>query len=500
MKKTALITAMCIVLSIFTCALPIYAEENYFEQYEEMPSDMLSSYLSGALDSETSYSSNLYEYDSFLEAYYDNLTYNFGVNYKNSCGYIALGMLLSYYDTYLNDDIIPEQYDISSIGVETDMIERRNSPGIFRDIIENQYDSSDTLLNGLSATDYYSIIQSMSNFSLHAKLITIGASEGYYDFDNDLAPALTSLASRMDIVSIFLNDISQMSDDDYDILCAYTDMTNGITSNDLRNATISMIQAGHPVLLGVGVPNQNVGHAVIAYDYDSENDIVYCHFGFGANETHIPLDLSGFTEYRTAMVIDFNIDDNPGCNYGVTTIANNIPSTEYYSYDDCTIKTYTDNVLNLKHDTSFSYYSSAEHVNKCACEYINNVYPHNITYSYYNPTQHYEDCADCTYMGAKTHNYTTVMSSTSASGHQAACVCGQTRTEGHYVWDYVSQGRDSHGIYCECGYLIRTEYHNMTPGPKLGTSHCTICGYIRDNSGFGEAIMGTEDDAEASTK
>jgi hypothetical protein len=36
----------------------------------------------------------------------------------------------------------------------------------------------------------------------------------------------------------------------------------------------------------------------------------------------------------------------------------------------------------------------------------------------------------------------------------------------------------------------------MEPGWKLGTSHCTICGYIRDNTGFGEAIMGIEDEAE----
>ncbi|MBR2968200.1 MAG: hypothetical protein IKC35_05460, partial [Clostridia bacterium] len=45
-------------------------------------------------------------YDTFLEAYYRGLTQNFGHNYQKSCGYVALGMLLSYYDTYLDDDII----------------------------------------------------------------------------------------------------------------------------------------------------------------------------------------------------------------------------------------------------------------------------------------------------------------------------------------------------------------------------------------------------------
>ena len=496
MKKIALITAVCMVVSIFAFALPIYAEENYSEQYDKLPPDMLASYLSGALDSETSYSSNLFEYDNFLEAYYDNLTYNYGVNYKNSCGYIALGMLLSYYDTFLNDDIIPEQYDISSVGTETDMVGRRNSPGILRDIIENQYDSSDNLLEGLSATEYYSIIQSMSNFSLHAKLITIGASMGYYHFDNDLAPAITSLAQRIEILECFLNDISLMSSSEYEIQFAFAGMAEGYTSTNLRADTINMIQSGRPVLLGVGVPGENIGHAVIAYDYDAENNIVYCHLGFGANETHVPLDLTIFTEYRTAMVINFDMDDLPGFNYGVITLTNNIPSTEYYSYDDCSIFTYADDSDNLKHNSALRYYSSAEHVEKCSCGYINNLFPHNLSYSYHTPTQHYKNCYDCNYFGPETHSYTSVLASTLASGHQRACVCGQTITEAHYKSYRRPYNRDEHYVYCECGYLIETEYHTMVIGWKPGTSTCRGCGYIRDDNGMGEVIMGTDTEGE----
>ena len=222
--------------------------------------------------------------------------------------------------------------------------------------------------------------------------------------------------------------------------------------------------------------------------------------GMGANKTHVTPESEGFLIYRSALAIDFNLDHTHSDNYRVTTIEDNIPCSKTYCYNDCAIETYTDDIYIIEHNSPPKYYSLTQHIRRCSCGYINHLYPHNLTYSYYNPTQHYEDCADCTYMGAKTHSYTTVMASTSASGHPVACVCGQTTTEGHYVWDYVSQGRDSHAIYCECGYLIGTEYHDMDPGPKLGTSHCTICGYIRDNSGFGEAIMGTEDDAEASTK
>lgn len=33
-------------------------------------------------------------YDSFLDLYFDNLTSNFGMNYKGSCGYVAMAMML----------------------------------------------------------------------------------------------------------------------------------------------------------------------------------------------------------------------------------------------------------------------------------------------------------------------------------------------------------------------------------------------------------------------
>ena len=60
---------------------------------------------------ENAYRSNIYTYSSFQESYFDNLTINHGMNFLGSCGYVGIDMLLSYYDTYLSDNIVPEQYD-----------------------------------------------------------------------------------------------------------------------------------------------------------------------------------------------------------------------------------------------------------------------------------------------------------------------------------------------------------------------------------------------------
>ena len=200
MKNLAIITITSLLVSIFCNVLYVNAEEDDDNApYNNMPDDIHTSYLAGALDNNITYNSSIDEYDNFLVAYYDNLTYNFGVNYKNSCGYIALGMLLSYYDTYLSDNIIPEQYDISSVGVGTNTIDRRNSPGVLRDIIENSNNTSDKELKYYSATEYYSTMESMSNISMHAKLLTIGATKGYYKFNNNSAPALTNIVQLKNI-------------------------------------------------------------------------------------------------------------------------------------------------------------------------------------------------------------------------------------------------------------------------------------------------------------
>ena len=43
------------------------------------------------------YLSKIYDYDNFMESYFDNLTINHGVNVIGSCGYVGIDMLLGYF-------------------------------------------------------------------------------------------------------------------------------------------------------------------------------------------------------------------------------------------------------------------------------------------------------------------------------------------------------------------------------------------------------------------
>ena len=126
---------------------------------------------------------------------------------------------------------------------------------------------------------------------------------------------------------------------------------------------------------------------------------------------------------------------------------------------------------------------------------IEHSHTHNHHYSYYSQSQHKAYC-ECSMYELQAHNFNQFSNITSTH-HTTLCICGAvSETKPHYEAYGEYYTKDWHYVYCECGYLIMTDTHSMVPGWKLGTSRCTVCGYIRDNTEFGEAIMGTEDEAE----
>lgn len=309
------------------------------------------------------YSSNITAYSDFKTSYFDNLTYNFGMNYKGSCGYVALAMLLSYYDTYQSDSIIPEQYDINSVGNGSDTTARRNSPGVMKDAILSPDTGDFSYGYTVDASAYYSSISALSNSSLHAKLITIAASKGYYDFDDDYNPCATTYTMRYDVLNDYFADVvGYQLNTDYSIVSC-NEERNPSASNSVRDFAIQQVQQGNPVLLSVG---GNGGHVVVAYDYDANTDELFCHMGWNASSTHRTVESFGFSIYKTALALNFNASHTHSNNYAVVTVTDGIPSTGYYCYHDCHIVTYT-NGNRHEYTDHFVYYSSSKHKAYCYC-------------------------------------------------------------------------------------------------------------------------------------
>lgn len=320
--------------------------------------------------SQTNSNYNLTNNSDFKSKYFANLTQNFGVNYKASCGYVAIGMLLSYYDTYLSDTIIPESYDVISNGESSNITTRGNSPGILKDEIVNAPE--------MNSYEYFAAISSIDNVSLHAKLITMGAEMGYYFF-SDQDPCKTSFEIILNVLNHYLSSFIGLTQSEYTI----NTMTG--SSSVVKNYTISQINQGNPVLLGIIYGG--TGHIVIAYDYDSELNKLYGHMGWDQSMTHISLD-----NYPCvfALTLDFNIEHTHSNNYAVTKTINDTTTTHYYCYHE-------ENIAMLDHKIErYVKYSNEKHKAICSCGYYE-LRPHAIKHgsSYVINGRKYANCINC---------------------------------------------------------------------------------------------------------
>lgn len=287
------------------------------------------------------------------------------MNYHGSCTYVALGMLLSYYDVFLNDDIIPEQYDVVSSGQTTDIYSRFDSPGILKDVITNP----DNPQNGfygrdLTAEEYLDKIIEMSNQSLHSKLISIGYTLGFYNMDNPSNSYCgASIAEIGNVLKNYLTEYLDYSDASFEIV-----YDGSSTDEELMDFIISSIQEGYPVLLSV-YGDGDTGHTIVAYDYDEDTNSIYCHMGHNANSTHVTPESEGYYLYGEAFIINWNIPHKHSNNYVV--VSNETNAVTYYCYDDPSLSILSHTCF---YNDSYENNSSNNHRAICKCGNLIQVY------------------------------------------------------------------------------------------------------------------------------
>lgn len=376
------------------------------------------------------------QYSSFMQAYFDNLKYNFGMNYQGSCGYVAASMLLSYYDTFLSDRIVPENYDINSISNTYDIYSRFNSPGTLKDIISLPSNPNYASYGyEMGSIDYYEKVYEMSNMSLHSKLITIGESLGFYNYEAEINHYCSSSLNEIwDVLDEYLGDILFTSSH-YEIIDVLPS-----SSEDVRNFVIEKIELGYPVYLTVR--DDDSGHAVVAYDYDETNDLIYVHMGYDSESTHVTPESEGYNEYTGAFIIDWSIDHEHSNNYGV--YSNDGTEINYYCYDNPLLS-----ILShvCYYDAGYESNNFRNHKVKCKCgNYYNE--PHTIIEN---------ECVKCDY--GHIHNYVT--SYYNENYHQTWCTCGYTVLQYHIV-------NNENLEYCVvCNTEITNNYNLLSGGVKF---------------------------------
>lgn len=213
--------------------------------------------------------SNLSE--DFSKLYFSNLNVGYyGYNDFNSCGYVGLGMLLSYYDTFWNDNVIAEQYDntveISSVNCS----DITASPGT---------------KEMRPTADYFgTYVSEYNNTYFNARLLKIALDLGYN--------LETRFYQIKDILDKYFELHSSLSTTAFSIVYVNHewDYKDNVPNKDIKyheqliSEVISYVKKGVPVLVGLSGEIKNEEqedpeHIAIAYDYNSNTDTLYGHFG-----------------------------------------------------------------------------------------------------------------------------------------------------------------------------------------------------------------------------
>ena len=103
----------------------------------------------------------------YAPVYFSNLRSNFGTNRFGTCAFVAMGMLLSFYDTYWDDSIVPSAYEVAATSSGDPVNGSIDSPG-----------SCDSLtIIGSSNASYYlgTIVPNNDGEYLDMRLMTLAS-------------------------------------------------------------------------------------------------------------------------------------------------------------------------------------------------------------------------------------------------------------------------------------------------------------------------------------
>ena len=245
----------------------------------------------------------------YAPVYFSNLRTNFGTNRFGTCAFVAMGMLLSFYDTYWDDSIVPDAYEVAARS--------------YGDPINGSVDSPGSSDSALEMTDYTTFDQYMSSgvpalegSRLDAKLISMAMSYSI-TVKQDVNEAGLDYSGMYSLFQYYLYTYRGFSPYELGFIAETGTGTGQARSESVRDFAIEKVSEGIPVLLSVGTDYSQITgrHAVIAYDYDDGNDLLYCHMGWGPKATHVTIESFGYTSYNSAFSLAVRTSHNCSNNY-----------------------------------------------------------------------------------------------------------------------------------------------------------------------------------------
>lgn len=354
--------------------------------------------------------------------YFENLSENIGDNdannYSGSCGYVALEMILSYYDTFLNDNIISDSYDV----------EVSKSFSSYNDISLVSFPESPGVDN---------------NF--HGYFIQFGINNGYSEVNDN---------------STYANDMDSLMSDYFEFmgLSVTTDETSLIENK--INFCKTAINSNYPVLVSIrgtdtAIDPRDLSHAVVAYGYDETG--IYVHFGW----RNSPLVNVNINNYTIAHSVYFIVNESHVCSDNYEWSANGCTGT----FCPCGIKTCNHETLN------YEYRTSSDHIVSCnACNYSYIEEHDDLAYESITSTHHKVSCLTCEDYYYELHDYVVEgdIQTCTECGHQEEICYHENMIYENYTSAY-------HNVNCaNCDYSY-TEEHDIYVQDH--TQYCSKCDY-----------------------
>lgn len=329
MKKTLVglfITITCLFSLLPTKSVPIDAK--YVNNKDIVSLQHVGETNTDVLfDSLVNKQTSLVQNDYYSNYYFMNLRNNIGNNVYGSCTYVAMGMLLSFYDSYWDDSFIPEAYDVTTEfqpirQTDFDIIPLdTESPGVLFE--------SNELISNLSMNQYLNIVNQNSDTYFQFKLIQLAKQYfGNEKFDTEAQPLGMNYSELQSFLSYYIYTFNQKSNSDVTLNSATG------TSETVRNFTVAKLLNGTPVLLRAKNSDADTGHAMIAYDYDSNTQEIYVHTGWKDESkritlTHVSLTDLGYDVLCDATAIETNYAHKFSKNY-ITTSGASMATSNFF--------------------------------------------------------------------------------------------------------------------------------------------------------------------------
>lgn len=327
--------------------------------------------------------------------FFENLINNMGTSnqyqYYGSCGYVAMEMVLSYYDSVITDNVIAESYDVTS-------------------------SKSFTSYTAIQTSSYTQSPGINDNF--HSYLINMGRTQGYtqstsYEIANaDIAPLFTYYFTSRNITS-----------------SAYYTSTN---TNKVQFCK-SAISSGYPVIIHIiGIDTSiypvSLSHDVVGYKYDSSG--IYVNLGWKSTQTSVCISNYTIDSAVYASISATHSHSNnylwtcSGCSGTICPCGNKTCNHGSYHYNQ---------------------FNALRHKKVCdACGHQQNENHH------FQNVGGDQVCSDCGYTEANhTHSY--LYSWKSYTQHRATCLCGDMHDEIHVVPANAFQNGEQYATCLLCG-------------------------------------------------